>query len=140
MIVLDTNVLSELMNSKGSLVVRQWVAAQPINNFFTTTITQAEILYGIALLPPGKRQTELAQASELMFAEDFGGRILPFDEIAAIAFARIASNRRRMGKPISQADAQIASICYTRQATLATRNVSDFEGCDITIINPWESD
>ncbi len=140
MIVLDTNVVSELMHPRGSSVVRQWVAAQAITNLFTTTITQAEILYGIALLPSGKRQTDLIQAAQLMFAEDFGGRILPFDETAAIAFARIAAERRRMGKPISQADAQIASICYSRQATLATRNVSDFEGCGMAIINPWESE
>ncbi|MBD2041655.1 type II toxin-antitoxin system VapC family toxin [Microcoleus sp. FACHB-672] len=137
MIVLDTNVLSELMHPKGSSVVRQWAAAQPITNLFTTTITQAEILYGIALLPSGKRQTEFSQAAQLMFSEDFRRRILPFDETAAIAFARIAAERRRIGKPISQADAQIASICDTRQATLATRNVSDFEDCGITIINPW---
>jgi hypothetical protein len=140
MIVLDTNVVSKLMHPKGSLVVRQWVAAQPITNLFTTTITEAEILYGIALLPSGKRQTEFNQAAQLMFAEDFAGRILPFDETAAIAFARIAATRRGMGKPISQADAQIASICYSRQATLATRNVSDFEGCGMAIVNPWESD
>jgi toxin FitB len=140
MIVLDTNVVSELMHPRGSSVVRQWVAAQPITNLFTTSITQAEILYGIALLPSGKRQTELSQTAQLMFAEDFGGRILPFDEAAAIAFARIVAERRQMGKPISQADAQIASICYTRQATLATRNVSDYEGCGIVIVNPWESE
>ncbi|MGB3189595.1 MAG: type II toxin-antitoxin system VapC family toxin [Limnoraphis sp.] len=140
MIVLDTNVLSELMHPKGSSVVRQWVAAQPITNLFTTTITQAEILYGIALLPAGKRQTELSQAAQLMFAEDFSERILSFDQAAAIAFARIAAERRRIGKPISQADAQIASICSTHQATLATRNVSDFEGCGIAIINPWDCD
>lgn len=140
MIVLDTNVVSELMKPKGSSVVRQWVAAIPINNLFTTTITQAEIFYGIALLPLGKRQNELTQAAQLMFAEDFGGRVLPFDETAAIAFAEIAAKRRQMGKPISQADAQIASICYSRQATLITRNISDFEDCGIAIINPWEVD
>ena len=75
-----------------------------------------------------------------MFAEDFAGRILPFDERAAVAFAIIASQRRKTCSPISQADAQIASICFTRQAALATRNVSDFEGCGLVIINPWESD
>jgi len=140
MIVLDTNVVSELMHPRGSSVVRQWVAAQPITNLFTTTITQAEILYGIALLPSGKRQTELNQTAQLMFSEDFSERILPFDEAATISFARIAAERRKMGKPISQADAQIASICYTRLATLATCNVSDFEGCGIAIVNPWESE
>ena len=89
------------------------MGSRTTHNLFTTSITEAEILYGIALLPSGKRQTELNQAAQLMFAEDFAGRILPFDETAAIAFARIAAERRRMGKPISQADAQIASICYT---------------------------
>lgn len=89
MIVLDTNVVSELMHPKGSSLVRQWVAAQSLTNLFTTTITQAEILYGIALLPSGKRQTELSLAAQLMFAEDFAGRILPFNETAAIAFATI---------------------------------------------------
>lgn len=139
MIVLDTNVLSELMHPKGSLIVRQGLNTQATLNVFTTTITQAEIFYGIALLPSGKRQTDLRQAAKLMFTEDFRGRILPFDEAAALSFAKIASERRRMGKPISQSDAQIASICDSRQATLATRNVSDFENCAIVIINPWES-
>ncbi|MDY6781554.1 MAG: type II toxin-antitoxin system VapC family toxin [Cyanobacteriota bacterium] len=140
MIILDTNVLSELMQPRGSWIVRQWVAAQPMTTLFTTTITQAEILYGIALLPSGKRQSELNRAAQLMFSEDFAGRILSFDEAAAIAFARIAAERRRIGSPISQADAQIASICYSRQATIATRNISDFQRCDISIINPWEFD
>lgn len=76
----------------------------------------------------------------MMFAEDFAGRILPFDEGAAIAFAKIASERRRRGRPISQADAQIASICYARKAAIATRNVSDFEGCGISIVNPWNNE
>jgi toxin FitB len=107
-------------------------------SLFTTTITQAEILYGIALLPTGKRQNELSKAAELMFSEDFTGRVLPFDRDAAVAFANIASQRRRNGTPISQADAQIAAICYTHGATIATRNFSDFEGCGISIINPWE--
>jgi predicted nucleic acid-binding protein len=139
MIVLDTNVISELMRPQSNIEVYQWVASQPISNLFTTTITQAEILYGIALLPSGKRQKALSQAAQLMFQEDFSGRILPFDEKAAISFAQIATQRRRMGKPISQADAQIASICNSCQATLATRNIADFEDCGIDLINPWET-
>lgn len=137
MIIIDTNVLSELMNSKGSLSVCNWVAAQPQSELFITSITQAEILYGIALLPSGKRKSELKRAAELMFVEDFAERILPFNERAAYAFAKIAAERRRAGNPISQADAQIASICYIHNATLATRNVKDFEGCGILIIDPW---
>jgi toxin FitB len=138
MIILDTNVLSELMKPKKSETVRSWAAQQSLMTLFTTTITQAEILYGIALLPTGKRREELSQAAQLMFSEDFAGRVLPFDQAAAVAFANIASQRRHNGTPISQADAQIAAICYTHEATIATRNFSDFEGCGICIINPWE--
>ncbi|MBW4480621.1 MAG: type II toxin-antitoxin system VapC family toxin [Tolypothrix brevis GSE-NOS-MK-07-07A] len=138
MIILDTNVLSELMKPKKSERVRNWAAQQSVMNLFTTTITQAEILYGIALLPTAKRRSELSQAAQLMFLEDFAERVLPFDGAAAVAFANIASQRRHNGTPISQADAQIAAICYIHGATIATRNVSDFEGCGISIINPWE--
>ncbi|MEH1813360.1 MAG: type II toxin-antitoxin system VapC family toxin [Nostoc sp.] len=138
MIILDTNVLSELMKPKKSEIVRSWAAQQSLMSLFTTTITQAEILYGIALLPAGKRREQLTQAAQLMFSEDFAGRVLPFDQAAAVAFANIASQRRHNGTPISQADAQIAAICYTHAATIATRNFSDFEGCGISIINPWE--
>jgi toxin FitB len=139
MIILDTNVLSELMKPKKSEIVRNWAVQQSLIDLFTTTITQAEILYGIALLPAGKRRDELSQAAHLMFSEDFAGHVLPFDQSAAVAFANIASQRRQNGTPISQADAMIAAICYTCGATIATRNVSDFEGCGISIINPWES-
>ncbi|MBD2436377.1 type II toxin-antitoxin system VapC family toxin [Nostoc sp. FACHB-110] len=138
MIVLDTNVLSELIKPQGSTVVRNWAAQQPITSLFITTITQAEILYGIAILPEGKRKYELYQAATLMFAEDFVGRILTFDESAAVAFANISAQRRANGTPISQADAQIAAICYSHNAAIATRNVADFVDCGIFIINPWE--
>ena len=139
MIILDTNVLSELMKPQGSTVVRNWAAGQPVTSLFTTTITQAEILYGIAILPEGKRKYELYQAASLMFAEDFIGRVLPFDESAAVAFANISAQRRASGNPISQADAQIAAICYSRNAAIATRNVADFADCGIFIINPWSA-
>ncbi len=137
MIILDTNVLSELIKPQGSTVVRNWASIQPVTSLFTTTITQAEILYGIGILPEGKRKYELYQAATLMFVEDFVGRVLPFDESAAVAFANISAQRRGSGTPISQADAQIAAICYSRNATIATRNVADFAGCGIFIINPW---
>ncbi len=137
MIILDTNVLSELMKSKGSEKVRTWASQYPITTLWTTTITQAEILYGIAILPEGKRHNDLQKAAELMFLKEFAGRVLPFDEKAATAFANIAFQRRSKGKPISQADAQIAAICYTNKAIIATRNVADFEDCGIQIINPF---
>jgi predicted nucleic acid-binding protein len=139
MIILDTNVISELMKGKKcSENVYNWTSQQNISNLFTTTITQAEILYGIAILPQGKRQNELLKKANLMFAEDFSERILSFNQKAAVAFAKIAAQRRKKGQPITQADAQIAAICYSHNATIATRNVDDFVGCDITIINPWE--
>ncbi|GAA6617463.1 type II toxin-antitoxin system VapC family toxin [Scytonema sp. NUACC26] len=137
MIILDTNVLSELIKPQGSIVVRNWAAQQLVTSLFTTTITQAEILYGIAILPEGKRKYELYQAATLMFAEDFVGRVLAFDESSAVAFANISDQRRFSGTPISQADAQIAAICYSHNAAIATRNITDFADCGIFIINPW---
>ncbi|WP_017295085.1 type II toxin-antitoxin system VapC family toxin [Geminocystis herdmanii] len=138
--ILDTNVISELMKgNKCSENVYHWISQQPIEDLFTTTITQAEILYGIAILPSGKRQTKLLNLANLMFQEDFNNRILTFNQESAIAFAKIASERRKKGQPISQADAQIASICYSYQATLVTRNINDFQHCGINIINPWHS-
>ncbi|MCG9891675.1 MAG: type II toxin-antitoxin system VapC family toxin [Thermosynechococcaceae cyanobacterium MS004] len=139
MIVLDTNVLSELMNPKGSRVVYRWVANQSIMSLFTTTVTQAEVLYGIALLHNGQRRDALTQAAQQMFEEDFSRRILSFDSAAAAAFAQVAATRRQIGSPISQLDAQIAGICLSRGAQLATRNVSDFQECGIAMINPWNS-
>ena len=139
MIVLDTNVLSELLRPAPEARVRDWIAGQPISSLFVTTITQAEILYGLALLPLGRRQQRLRETIDAMFEQDFSGRLLPFDEAAAREFAQIAGNRRRQGRPISQFDAQIAAIARSRDADLATRNVEDFEECGVTIINPWNA-
>lgn len=137
MIILDTNVLSETMRSEPSPVVLRWLAAQPVMQLFTTTITEAEILFGLAILGEGRRRTALEQAARAMFAEDFAGRVLAFDSAAASDFAAIAAERRRAGCPISQADAQIAAIARSRGGRVATRNTADFEGCGIALINPW---
>jgi hypothetical protein len=102
-----------------------------------TAITQAEILYGIELLPKGRRKQGLMAAAQTMFSEEFGGKVFPFDSDAAPAFARISAVRRAQGKPISQLDAQIAAIVQTLGAELATRNITDFEGCGIKLLNPW---
>lgn len=138
MIVLDTNVISELMKTQGSPTVYEWVSKQPQMSLFTTTITEAEILYGIAILPEGKRRDLLTEAAHQMFSTDFESRVLPFDTAAAIAFAQVAAERRRIGKPISQFDAQIAAICHSRNAQLATRNVMDFQDCGLLVLNPWD--
>jgi predicted nucleic acid-binding protein len=137
MILLDTNVLSELMRSVPEPRVEAWVAAQPVASVFISTITEAELRYGAALLPAGKRRADLANLIEAMLAEDFVGRILSFDSPAAVAFAEIATARRKAGKPIAQADAQIAAIAKSRGAALATRNMRDFDGCGIELFDPW---
>jgi len=139
MILLDTNILSELMRPTPEAAVEQWLADQPPASVFISAITEAELRYGLALLPSGKRRSALAVEIEDMLGEDFSGRILPFDSPAAVAFAEIAAERRQAGRPISQADAQIAAIARSRGAALATRNVLDFEGCGVEIINPWSS-
>lgn len=137
MILLDTNVLSELMRPVPETAVERWLATQPDASMFISVITEAELRYGIALLPSGKRRSALTAEIEGMLEEDFEGRILPFDRSAAQAFAEIAADRRGAGRPISQADAQIAAIARSRGAFLATRNVPDFNGCGIEVINPW---
>jgi len=139
MIILDTNVLSELMRPKPSPRVVQWVGNQPEAELFTTTITEAEIFYGIELLAKGKRRGELLEAADAMFAEDMAGRIFSFESDSARVFSRIAATRRTLGRPISHADAQIAAIAQVRRARLATRNVADFQDCGIDIIDPWMS-
>jgi hypothetical protein len=138
MIVLDTNVISELMKATPAERVMNWVAAQPVALLYTTSITQAEILHGIMLLPSGKRRLAIAAAADAMFTEDFGGRILAFGSEATHPYARIATARRRAGHPISHFDAQIAAIAHSAGAAVATRNVVDFEGCGVKVVNPWD--
>jgi predicted nucleic acid-binding protein len=138
-IVLDANVLSEVIRPAPAKAVLDWLAAQPATQLFTTAISEAEILYGIALLPKGRRRASLDQAVRRMFAEDFTGRVLPFDGAAAEEFAAIAAARRREGRPIATFDAQIAAIARACGAALATRNVADFAACGIAIVDPWSA-
>lgn len=137
MIILDTNVISELLRPKPDGAVEAWLADEPPASIFTTAITEAEILYGMRLLADGKRKTELLAAVQPIFAEDFDGRVLPFDQDAAGAYATLAVARRQAGRPISQFDAQIAAIAASRGAAIATRNVSDFTDTGVVVINPW---
>jgi predicted nucleic acid-binding protein len=138
-IVLDTNVLSELMRPAPSRRVVAWLDLLPGPSLFTTCVTQAEIWYGVFVLPAGRRRTAIEAVVSTLFDQDFVGRILAFDSDAALLFARIAADRRRTGRPISQSDAEIAAIARSRGATLATRNTSDFEGCGIRLIDPWRA-
>jgi predicted nucleic acid-binding protein len=114
-----------------------WVAKQPATELFTTSITEAEIFYGIELLTKGKRREGLLAAAEAMFTDDLAGRIFGFESDAARVFSKIAAHRRALGRPISHADAQIAAIAQVRGAKLATRNVADFEDCGLDIVDPW---
>lgn len=136
MIVLDTNVLSELMRESASEVVLDWMASQLSTRLFTTAISESEIFYGLAVLPRGKRRKEIEEAAAGLFA-DFEGRVLSFDSAAARTYGELAAERRRRGRPISQADAQIAAIVRSRGGALATRNGGDFADCGLTLVDPW---
>jgi len=119
-------------------VVVAWLDQRPASEYWLSVITVAEVGLGIALLPDGKRKVGFAEMAAQMFAEDFSGRCLSFDQEAAVAYARIVASRKRLGQPISVEDAQIAAIAVTHRYTLATRNVKDFEAIDdLLVLNPW---
>lgn len=137
-ILLDTNVVSELMREVPSAEVLAWFAAQQGASFYVSAITHAEILLGIAMLPVGKRRSQLARIAEQVLAEDFAGRSWPFDETCAQEYALLVAAQRSQGRAISTEDAQIAAIALVRGAPLATRNVKDFVGITgLTVVNPW---
>jgi predicted nucleic acid-binding protein len=137
MIVLDTNVLSEFMRPQPEDRVVAWLNGQARSNLFTTAVTRGEMLYGVLILPDGQRKAHLQKEVAAIFAVDMAGRVLPYDEAAANAHATIAAARRAQGRPVNQSDVMIAGIARAHGATLATRNVRDFEGCGIRLIDPW---
>jgi toxin FitB len=137
--VLDTNVLSELLRQRPAAGVLGWFAAQSGEDLFVSAVTQAEMLYGAAMLPAGKRRAALQAALRAMFDEDFADRVLPFDCHAAPAYATIVAARRAAGRPIAQFDAQTAAIAHHHGARLATRDVADFDGCGVELVDPWAS-
>jgi toxin FitB len=137
MILLDTNVISELMRAEPAQVVLDWFGQHDAADLFISAITEAELRTGIAILPQGQRRDRLQVALEAMIEQDFQSRILPFDSAAARAYADLAASRRASGRPIAEADCQIAAIARAVGASVATRNVKDFDGCGITVINPW---
>lgn len=137
MIVLDTNVVSERMRPDPAAAVVEWVDLQPADEVWLTAITLAELLFGIGRLPDGRRKRAVAAQVEAMVEEDFDHRIGAFDEIAATHYADIVVCRQRADRPISMPDAQIAAICRSHRATLATRNLADFADTGVTTVNPW---
>ena len=139
MVVLDTNVVSELMRATPSAEVLVWMDELPPRELFVTAVTEAEVRTGIAILPAGARRSGLADAAERTLGGLFAGRVLPFDSNAARAYADIAAASRAAGHPISQSDCQIAGIARSRSMAVATRNVRDFSGTGVEVIDPWES-
>jgi predicted nucleic acid-binding protein len=138
MIILDTNVVSELMRAAPEPRVLHWLGSQVAEDLHVTAVTMAEILYGIDLITGSRRRDVVRAGAEKMFGEVFSDRILNFEDRAARVFSQIASSRRRQGKPMSEFDAQIAAITRVHAATLATRNPYVFEGCGVRLVNPWE--
>ncbi|WP_026455145.1 type II toxin-antitoxin system VapC family toxin [Saccharomonospora iraqiensis] len=137
MTVLDTNVVSELMRPEPDRGVMAWVDRMPPEDVFVTAVTAAELRYGAARLSDGRRKRELVVKVEELFAEDFRGRVLPFDDAAAGCYAEITVAREREGLAVSMADAQIAAICRSHGVPLATRNTKDFSGTGVELLDPW---
>ena len=137
MIILDTNVISEMIKARPSEAVLSWLTAHQSPGFYTTAVSQAELHVGIEVLPVGKRRLSLEIAMDRLFRV-FDGRVLPFDASAARHFSQVIAKRRSIGRPIAQFDAMIASIALARDYSLATRNGRDFEHCGVGLVNPWD--
>lgn len=138
MILLDTNVLSEFMRPAPAARVVAWLDAQVSEQVWVCAITRAEIELGVSMMPDGQRKLGLQMAAKAMFAEEFVGRCLPFDELAATCYASAVASRTRLGRPISVEDAQIAAIALAHGLMLATRNERDFELIEgLSVVNPW---
>ena len=138
MLVLDTNMLSEIMRPEPERRVADWIVRQQSDELFTAAVCQTEILSGLAVMPSGRRRTELEEAARAMFTDDFDGRVLPFDIEAASAYAEVFAARRKAGRPGGTIDLMLAAIARVREASVVTRNVADFEGVGVAIINPWD--
>ena len=138
MLILDTNVISELFKPAPAPQVSRWVAALPGDALFTTAITRGELLFGVHRMPKSKRKTRLLQGITRIFQQRLAEHVLPYDSAAADAHAALAAARLAQGRPMSQSDAMIAGIALSRKSTLATRNTKDFETCGLALVNPWE--
>ena len=136
-VLLDTNVVSELIRKAPDPAVEAWAANHALEELFFSAIGEAELRYGAAILPAGRRRVSLVSDIERMLSDAFDGRVLPFDSRAARAYADIAAMRRSAGRRVPPADCQIAAIARSRDMAVATRNVRDFDDIDIEIVNPW---
>ena len=136
-VLLDSNVVSELIRKARDPAVTKWVGDMPLEELFFSAVGEAELRYGAAILPSGRRRNTLLADIEGMLLDAFGDRVLPFDREAARDYAEIAAARRAAGRPIAPADCQIAAIARSRGMSVATRNVRDFEDIGVEIVNPW---
>jgi predicted nucleic acid-binding protein len=139
MIVLDTNVVSELMLPQPEVPVAQWLDRQAVTSLWITAVAEMEIRYGILSLGPSRRRDTLASAFERFVSEVISGRVAVFDVAAARAAAELMSERKRRGRPGEIRDTLIAGIALASNATVATRNISHFADFKIHVINPWEN-
>jgi hypothetical protein len=138
-ILLDTNVVSALMQRDPDPAVVGWLDRQPPESVWTSAVTVFEVRFGLELLATGRRRRQLEDTFARALAEDFEGRVLPFDEAAALAAGAMAAARRRAGRTIEIRDVQIAGIAAARKATLATRNTRHFDGLGVPLIDPWSA-
>jgi predicted nucleic acid-binding protein len=136
-IVLDTNVVSEPLRPQPDAAVLRWLDDQDPRTLYLTATTAAELLSGIEALPAGRRRKDLQEAIEAQVFPLFAGRVLPFDERAAAVFARVNAQATAAGNRISFADGTIASIALAHGFMLATRNIKDFRGTGVQLVNPW---
>lgn len=137
MILLDTNVVSEMMKPSGDANARRWMDSHAEIDFYLATPIIAELRFGLALLPEGRKKAALTKACRAIEEEIFVGRILPFDQRAAHAFALLRAKRQALGKPLNVMDALVASVASAHAMTLATRNVADFGDLELVVVNPF---
>jgi predicted nucleic acid-binding protein len=139
MILLDTNIVSEMIKPTGDANVRHWMDSFAELDFFIGAPIVAELRFGLALLPDGRKKDALTRACNTIEDQIFAGRVLPFDQRAAHAFARLRAKRKMLGRPLAVMDAMVAGIASAHAMTLATRNVADFADLDIAVVNPFET-
>ena len=138
MIVLDTNVVSEVMRPRPETAVLDWLDRQATELLFLTAITVAEIEFGLRALPRGRRREQLREQFQRFLGLGFDGRVVDFDPVAARCYGELMARRRRLGRPMSVLDGQIAAITKAQRFRIATRNVRDFADCGIEIVNPFD--
>lgn len=139
MILLDTNVVSELMRRAPERAVEAWVSSQPPGDLFLSAVSEAELRYGASILPAGRRREALFSRLEGVLQEAFGDRVLPFDREAARVYGDLAATRRSSGRHVAPADCQIAAIARSRGLAVATRNTGDFAGMELDLVDPWRA-